>query len=75
MVIEQSSSIFDSYVYLKGPSGTVLAQNDDGGAGRNSRIPSTSGAFTLPASGTYTIEATSYSTSATGAYTVRVLQQ
>lgn len=74
VVIEQSSSAFDTYVYLKGPGGSVLAQNDDGGGGRNSRIPASSGTFILPATGTYIVEATSYSTNGSGAYTVRVLQ-
>lgn len=61
---------FDTYVYLRNPGGTVIAQDDDGGPGVNSRIPAVSGVFSLPASGTYTIEATSYGALATGSYTV-----
>lgn len=71
-----TSSAFDTYLSLRNPSGTVIASNDDGGGGTNSRIPATSGVFTLPAgsSGTYIIEVTSYSAGATGAYTLQRLQ-
>jgi alpha-tubulin suppressor-like RCC1 family protein len=67
-----TSSAFDSYVYLKSPAGTVLVSNDDGGGGTNSRIPATSGTYTVPATGTYIIEVTSYSAQITGAYTLLV---
>lgn len=69
-----TSTAFDSYVYLKNPSGTVIASDDDGGGGRNSRIPSGSGSFTLPAgaTGTYIVEVTSYSTNTTGSYSLSV---
>jgi len=43
-----------------------LVTNDDGAGGLNSLI----GPYTLPADGTYTIEATSYSRSAAGTYTL-----
>lgn len=71
-----SSSAFDTYLYLKNPAGTVIASNDDGGGGTNSRIPATSGVFTLPAgaAGTYVIEVTSYGTFATGTYTLQRVQ-
>jgi hypothetical protein len=65
-----TSSAFDTYLYLIGPSGSVVAQDDDGGGGWNSRIPPGSGYYTLPSSGTYTIEVTSYSPNATGSYTL-----
>lgn len=70
--IQLSSSAFDSYLYLKDPNGTVLTSNDDGGGGTNSRIPATSGTYTLPAGagGTYSIEVTSYGQRSTGAYTL-----
>jgi len=67
-----TSSTFDTYVYLKSPAGTVLVSNDDGGGGTNSRIPATSGTYTIPATGTYIIEVTSYSAQVTGAYTLLV---
>jgi hypothetical protein len=53
----------------------VITSNDDGGGGTNSRIPATSGNFTLPASGTYVIEVTSYSTFRTGAYLLLFTRQ
>jgi serralysin len=41
----------DSYVYLRNASGAILAQNDDGGGGRGSRL-----VFTAPSSGNYYID-------------------
>ncbi len=73
IAIQLSSTAFDSYVYLKSPSNTIVASDDDGGGGTNSRIPASSGSITLPASGTYTIEATTYYSGRTGAYSVTVL--
>ena len=70
VAISLSSSAFDTYLYLLGPSGSVIAENDDGGGGWNSRIPPTSGYFTLTADGTYVIEVTSYSSGSTGPYTL-----
>lgn len=63
------ATAFDTYLYLFGPDGALVASDDDSGPGTNSRIPST-GALTLPATGTYTIEATSYTTGRTGGYTL-----
>lgn len=68
-----SSLAFDSYLYLLGPDGTVLAQDDDGGGGLNSRIPSGSGFVTLPVSGTYTIEVTAFDPAATGTFSLTTL--
>jgi hypothetical protein len=45
---------FDAYLVLLGPDGAVVAENDDGGVGSSARVD-----FVAPASGTYTIEATS----------------
>ncbi|MCA1633856.1 MAG: pre-peptidase C-terminal domain-containing protein [Acidobacteria bacterium] len=53
----------DTFLYLFGPDGTVVAENDDIDLGRatNSRIPVTADTFfTLPQTGTYIIEATSF---------------
>ena len=41
----------DSYVYLRNASGAILAENDDGGGGRGSRL-----VFTAPTTGTYYID-------------------
>lgn len=57
------------YVYLIGPAGYVLSQN---GSGNSSSAISVSGAFTLPDTGKYLIEATSLLTGETGSYTVNV---
>jgi hypothetical protein len=56
---------YDPYLYLLDASGAVVAENNDGGGGWNSRI-----VFTAPATGTYTLEATSYYYLQTGPYTV-----
>jgi hypothetical protein len=75
--IQLTSAAFDTYVYLKNPAGTVITSNDDGGGGTNSRIPATSGIYTLPAgaSGVYVIEVTSYSPFGAGTYSVLFTSQ
>ncbi len=72
--IQLKSSVFDTYLYLKNPSGTVIASNDDGGGGTNSRVPASSGYFTLPVAGAYVIEVTSYGQGSTGAYSLSSTQ-
>jgi Zn-dependent metalloprotease len=62
--ITLTSSAFDTYLYLLSGT-TVLASDDDGNGGTNSKI-----VYTPSASGTLTIHCTSYSAGATGAYTV-----
>lgn len=67
------SAQFDTYLYLyqgSYPGGSLIASDDDGGGGTNSRIPASSGFFTLPSTGTYTILASSYFANATGNYTL-----
>jgi hypothetical protein len=75
--ITMGSTAFDTYLFLDSPSGVTIARDDDGGGGTNSRIPSNSGLFTLPESGTYRIFATSFSSSgttgSTGTYTISLL--
>ncbi len=46
----------DTYLILRGPDGSVLAENDDAIGATDSAIMN----FTLPATGTYTIVATSF---------------
>jgi len=67
-----NAAAFDPYLYLIGPNGTVLAEDDDGGGGLNARIPAGSGFFRLPASGAYTIEVTSFEALSAGDYTLRL---
>jgi hypothetical protein len=61
----------DTYLYLIGPTGAVVTENDDVvlGTELNSRIPIT-GFFSLPVTGSYIIEATSYDPNITGNYAV-----
>ena len=63
----------DTYLYLYGPNGALVAENDDIVLGQqtNSRIPDDGSSFlTLPSTGTYTIVATSYDNDETGNYTL-----
>jgi hypothetical protein len=77
IVITMNSTAFDTYLFLNGPDNRTIAQDDDGGGNTNSRIPANVGVFTLPASGTYRIFATSYSVDgtagSTGAYSISLL--
>jgi hypothetical protein len=58
------TSAFDTYLYLVNPAGTVETANDDGPGGTlNSVI-----VYTLPSTGLWRIEATSYGSGVTGAY-------
>lgn len=68
IAISLTSSAFNAYLLLANPSGQVIAQDNDGGGGTNARIPATSGFFTLPATGTYTIYANSLTAGQTGSY-------
>ncbi len=69
IAIGQTSSYFDTYLTLLAPNGSALAFNDDESAGSSdSRIPPGTGYYTLPVTGTYLVEASSYSSDATGYY-------
>jgi hypothetical protein len=61
--IDLTSSAFDTYLYLVRPTVGVLAQDDDGGGGTNSRI-----IYRPTVSGTLRIQVTSFSPGATGTY-------
>jgi thermolysin len=76
IAITMNSSATDTYLYLVNTSNQILSQDDDAGEGLNSRIPGASGYFSLPATGTYTIHATTYeyATPNTGAYSLSVIQ-
>ena len=63
--VSLSSNDFDTYVFLSDALGEVVASDDDGGDGINSRIVS----FPAPSTGTFSIEATSYF-GGTGTYTL-----
>ena len=66
--IDLVSSAFDTFLALRegAAAGRLVATDDDGGQGTNSRIVADLSA------GTYTIEATSYATGVTGAFTLTV---
>ncbi|HEX8684914.1 MAG TPA: Calx-beta domain-containing protein, partial [Pyrinomonadaceae bacterium] len=73
-----SSPGVDTYLYLFGPDGAIVAENDDivRGENTNSRIPVADGDFlTLPQTGVYTIAATTFDASSSyvgRGYTVRL---
>lgn len=71
IAISQTSAAFNSFVYLSDSAGNVLASDDNGGGGVNSRIPAGSGFFTIPATGTYYITAASL-TLGTGNYALNL---
>ena len=64
------SSNFDTYLYLTNSANQILDEDNNSGPGTNSRIPGSSGFFTLPATGTYFLRASSNTDNATGAYTI-----
>ncbi len=66
------NSSFDTYLSLRSSNGQILIEDNNGGGGTNSRIPTTSGFFTIPANGTYTILATSNPNNSTGTYSINL---
>lgn len=60
-------SLTDTYLYLADASGTVITQNDDGGALRDSQIT-----YVAQTTGTYYLVAEAYSPTQTGTYTLTV---
>ena len=71
VALSLTSATFDPFLFLlRANASTAVAFNDDSGVGVNSRIPATSGFITLPATDTYTIEATSFAPGAVGTYMV-----
>lgn len=61
---------FDTYIEVRGPDGKILAQDDDGGEGLNSRL-----VFRAPANGTFRIVATSFMQAHSGNYTLEVREE
>jgi hypothetical protein len=68
VTIAMNSTDFDAYLELLGPDETEVARDDDSGGNLNALI----GAFSLPETGTYTIVARSFSSTAEGAYTLEL---
>ena len=75
VVIFMASSSFDTYLQFYAPGGAFITSDDDGGGGTNSRIPSASGFYTLPSTGTYTIYANALYPGATGSYSLSLTGQ
>jgi hypothetical protein len=69
LFVTMSSAAFDTYLILLDPANNDT-QDDDGGGGTNSRIPTTSGFYTAPSTGTYAILANSFDPATTGNYSV-----
>ena len=70
--MNQSGGNLDPYLFLIKPDGYFLTQDDDSNGGVNSRIPSSLGNITLPQTGVYIIEATSFGQLQTGSYTITI---
>jgi hypothetical protein len=68
--IDHMSRDFDAYLYLQDPNGTVLAQDDDGGEGLNSRI-----IHRANKTGEFRIVATSLGGRSVGAFTFQVTEK
>ena len=69
-----TSPTLDTYLYLIGPDGQVVAEDDDAAGDLNSRIPTTGDYFGLPSTGDYILEATTFDQKATGAITVTITE-
>ncbi|CAN5345386.1 hypothetical protein BH10ACI2_BH10ACI2_22760 [soil metagenome] len=71
------NSTYDTFLDLyfgSFPGGTLVATDDNGGGGTNARIPATSGFFSLPSSGNYTIVARPKFGLVTGNYTIGLFE-
>ncbi len=68
--ILMESAALDSVLYLTGPNNELLTQDDNSGGSNNAAIPNLTNFFVLPYTGTYTVEATSFSL---GTFTLRLL--
>ncbi len=66
MVVMESEEI-DAYLLVLGDDGTEVARDDDGGTGLNAQVD-----FLAPATGQYTILATSAGSGQSGRYTIRL---
>lgn len=65
VVIEMRGTGLDPYLVLFDANGRKIAEDDDGGGGKNARI-----AITLPSTGKYTLYANSYEVGDAGSFTL-----
>ncbi|HEX5707992.1 MAG TPA: DUF4214 domain-containing protein, partial [Pyrinomonadaceae bacterium] len=72
---QTGGSGLDTYLYLFSPGGPLIGENDDivSGQQTDSRVP-LNGFLTLPATGTYTIAATSFGNNDVGSYSLAVVR-
>jgi hypothetical protein len=70
-VIRVNSPNTDPYIFLYGPGGIYLAEDDDSGGGLNSRIPA-AGSLVLPIEGKYRILVTTALAGQTGSFTLNL---
>ncbi|MEO8649692.1 MAG: hypothetical protein ABI539_11055, partial [Acidobacteriota bacterium] len=68
VTIVMQSSDLDSYVFFGTSTGVLLAENDDGGGGLDSKIT-----YPITSPGIYVVQATSFLRNESGNFTVRVL--
>jgi hypothetical protein len=73
LIHDPGSPGLDPYLFLIGPDGFQVAQDDDGNPNNDSRIPTNAGTIALPLTGKYVIEVTSFLGGQTGDYTVTVM--
>ena len=65
VLIEMRGNGIDPYLVLFDQKGRKIAEDDDGGGGKNARL-----AITLPSTGIYTLYANSYEVGETGSFTL-----
>jgi len=65
LVIEMRGNAIDPYLVLFDPTGRKVAEDDDGGGGKNARLT-----VTLSSTGKYTLYANSYEVGQTGSFTI-----
>ncbi|MGF1512133.1 MAG: hypothetical protein ACFB5Z_00325 [Elainellaceae cyanobacterium] len=68
VLIRMESAVFDPYIFLVGPQGELIAQNDDVSESELSAVL----VLTLPQSGEYRAIANSYNSTGRGAYQITV---
>jgi hypothetical protein len=69
LTLTMESDAFDTYLMIRGPSGFSLDNDDGPNMGLNSQLE-----VTLPATGTYTVMATSYAPGAVGSYSITMTE-
>ncbi len=66
-VVDMMSQDFDTYLYLDGPDGANITEDDDGGEGLNSRI-----SYKAAKTGVYTLRASTFGQGGSGAFTLTI---